>query len=484
MKLIKLITTGIAALSLVACNVEVEKVAGEFFGNSTTANPPPVANAGADFSENGMTLVTLDGSSSSDDKGISSYQWSQVSGKAVKIKNATGAVASFQTPNLDASMEFQLTVTDEEGKSVSDNVTVTSTAIDAELVQAPNGYCLRMDGELKCQGDAVSETMQEQIGSDVKWGDISFHNSACALSSGQVYCEGGFGSPSRDLVNPIDIGTGRYHACALDDSGVVCWVDTENASSVNAADAYGLLNVPALTNPTDIIVGYADTCAVHNEGELACWGRAPAMHPAPATNDFQIALGFYGSCTLENQAVTCKTSKPDSALTNVPTLNTPTKIDVNIYGEGACALDAGELICWGDDFNDLPQDALGEVSDFYVSYTSVCANTEYGVQCQGWRYNSPFDYPDMGVAGIEYLDGEWASVCARNGDDIQCWGRTFWGSLIDDKPDSFSNVIDFDTGESVACAIDDSGLNCWGIADEFGATDILANAPTLNAYII
>uniref|UniRef100_A0A665WCG9 PKD domain-containing protein n=1 Tax=Echeneis naucrates TaxID=173247 RepID=A0A665WCG9_ECHNA len=88
-------------------------------------NKPPVADAGPDKE---LTLpvdrTMLDGSKSTDDQKIATYQWKQTSGPAdVKIENADTAVATVTGLEVGSYM-FTLTVTDERKLQSTDTVTV------------------------------------------------------------------------------------------------------------------------------------------------------------------------------------------------------------------------------------------------------------------------------------------------------------------------------------------------------------------------
>jgi Subtilase family len=90
-------------------------------------NVPPIANAGPDQGVGLNAAVTLNGSGSSDPDagpGPLTYAWSQVSGPAVTISNATQAQASF-TPTVTGTYVFQLQVSD-GAASATDQVTVTA----------------------------------------------------------------------------------------------------------------------------------------------------------------------------------------------------------------------------------------------------------------------------------------------------------------------------------------------------------------------
>ncbi len=109
-------------------------------GTTTPVNRAPVANAGADVTVVGPATVSLDGSASNDSDGIiASYQWSQVSGTPVTLVGASSAAASFDVNEVTQTqtLSFKLTVTDNEGATASDTVTVTVNAKDLPPVNTP-----------------------------------------------------------------------------------------------------------------------------------------------------------------------------------------------------------------------------------------------------------------------------------------------------------------------------------------------------------
>ena len=124
---------------LVACAVLLAACGGGGGGGDQpppAPNQPPTANAGADQTVVENTVVTLDGSGSSDPNGqsdIVSYQWAYVSGGTGNpgLSNANTVQASFtaqETPS-GSPYVFELTVTDGDGEQSTDQVQVT--AVDA-----------------------------------------------------------------------------------------------------------------------------------------------------------------------------------------------------------------------------------------------------------------------------------------------------------------------------------------------------------------
>lgn len=95
----------------------------------STANPPPVANAGPDQSIIQGKTVTLDGSGSSAVFPPITYLWQQVAGTTVTLSGTTSATPTFTAPTVTPDGEvlrFQLTVTDANLLTASDNVDITS----------------------------------------------------------------------------------------------------------------------------------------------------------------------------------------------------------------------------------------------------------------------------------------------------------------------------------------------------------------------
>ena len=97
-----------------------------------SVNNPPVADAGPDQTAIDGSLVTLDGTGSSDPDGDSiTYSWTQTSGTNVTLSNATIANPTFVAPSTteEIMLGFSLVVNDGLLDSLPDSVVITVSPI-------------------------------------------------------------------------------------------------------------------------------------------------------------------------------------------------------------------------------------------------------------------------------------------------------------------------------------------------------------------
>ncbi len=90
-------------------------------------NVAPVAEAGADQRALAGTTLYLPGSGQDSDGSIASYEWVQVDGTSAIINNATAATTTVVLPAVttNETLSFSLTVTDNDGASDTDAMSVT-----------------------------------------------------------------------------------------------------------------------------------------------------------------------------------------------------------------------------------------------------------------------------------------------------------------------------------------------------------------------
>src|SRR5919109_852500 len=77
--------------------------------------------------------VALVGTGSNDEDGtISSFLWEQLDGRTVTLQNKDKSMATFTAPNEESTLEFKLTVTDNQGQTDSTTIKVEVKGQNAE----------------------------------------------------------------------------------------------------------------------------------------------------------------------------------------------------------------------------------------------------------------------------------------------------------------------------------------------------------------
>ena len=85
---------------------------------SGSISPSPVADAGPDQAVKSGSIVTLNGSNSTDSvSGIASYKWTQASGPSVKLSKPSAPICTLKAPDIAGgkTLAFNLEVTNKEG---------------------------------------------------------------------------------------------------------------------------------------------------------------------------------------------------------------------------------------------------------------------------------------------------------------------------------------------------------------------------------
>ena len=160
---------------------------------------PPSADAGPDQNVVAGRTVSLDGSQSVDPNGtIASVSWVQVSGKnQVTLTTPDKLTTEFTAPAVDPDgdvLTFELTVTDNDGLSSSDTVTVNVAAPKAPVADAGSDQNVVAGRTVTLNGSASYDP--DGTNSVVQWEQISGKNQVTLTSPNELTTE--FKAPAVD----------------------------------------------------------------------------------------------------------------------------------------------------------------------------------------------------------------------------------------------------------------------------------------------
>ncbi len=149
----QLMATNITWLeSRIAAAAERSTAVREPMDDGTGNNIQPLAYGGRTPADSNAASIALDATGSRDiDGNIVSYLWSQVSGEMVDLDDPSSPTPSFDNPGVDSLLEFDLTVTDDDG--ATDTVLV---AVNASAPAAPAPTPSETNGLFQGGGSGLS----------------------------------------------------------------------------------------------------------------------------------------------------------------------------------------------------------------------------------------------------------------------------------------------------------------------------------------
>lgn len=247
--------------------------------------------------------------------------------------------------------------------------------------------------------------------------------------------------------NIVEVGTGEYHACALDSAGdVFCWGAggggalgdgqlTDSGVPVQA----DFSAMPAGRTIVDLAVGYEYACALDNVGSMYCWG----------TNDY----GELGTGDTDRRAVPTPITTDGSALSG----KVIASMDAD-FNE-TCAIDTvGAAYCWGVNY-------YGSIGNGSSVYDSIVLPQAVDMSPLSGASFASIDVGETGVCGLTTPGAAF------------CWGYNDYGQVGVGDTTSYAIPTAVDTtgvlygktlsqvsvASEVVCAIDTAGAAyCWG----------------------
>ena len=300
----------------------------------------------------------------------------------------------------------------------------------------------------------------------------------------------GLGTPPPQIIDVLTTGVtavaaGASHTCAIQNGGLKCW-------GLNTNGQLGLGDSTERLSPTDVpdmatgvkavAAGASHTCAIQN-GNLRCWGsdtngrlgdggtdtelNAPPSTAVLTEGVTAVAAGGSHTCAVRNGNLRCWGDGTNNQLGDIGnTTNRGNASDdarvvlersvtaVAAGGSHTCAIQSGNLRCWGSDTN-------GRLGD--VGNTTNRGNA---------RHDSRVVLTGTGISIVALLAYH---TCAIQSGNLKCWGEDDDGQLGDGDRDTNQNDASHDdrvvltegvtavaAGWKHTCAIQSGNLKCWG----------------------
>ena len=367
---------------------------------------------------------------------------------------------------------------------------------DSEMPKFKNPRSVKLSNRLICVLDDTGVICIDRNGTQRKPLKNSRHPSpaiqfdiasdfGCALQESGVQCYDTYTSrfgiqnygqlrPPK-LTNPVHVSVDYGRACAIDGTGVVCWGANKNGEST----------VPNLNIPFQISGGTRLGCALYENG-IQCWGKIGGKFKNLASSE-HVSVGTDHYCVLSDGQVNCwRTSQGRRPATfgqaprKIPDLINPTQIAAG--DSHSCAIDDTGVVCWGGvNSRDNPmicdKDRTGMLLETICPYSDKENSAGNNIP----TLINPTYISANGITElIEYerdrnVSGKLAEVhfygdyrtCAIDNTGVVCWGRN--GEIIETP--KLSNPAQVDVGQKHTCALDETGVTCWG-NNEFGQLDV------------
>jgi hypothetical protein len=240
----------------------------------------------------------------------------------------------------------------------------------------------------------------------------------------------------RDFKHPVDIASGTRFSCVLDDEGVHCFGEESDVPST-LPDSYGTTTelYTKLYAAKDYVCGTLFN-KVTGKQKLNCrstvWG-ARSLSKEIATDD-NVVLTEEVICVITRKGEQkCLDYPPNGSsefphMSALPALFNPKQVVAT--KQNACAIHEDGLSCWQDD-----------------SVTPLAIPNE----AQFPIYAGAFDQ----------------NICTINSDKtVSCFGASDRGQTL---VPPLKNTSVLSVGAYHACALDDSGLKCWGAPPHSGS---------------
>ena len=308
-----------------------------------TVDALPVAEAGDDQSVAPDTVVTLDGSGSSDNEGAVTYSWALTSSSptaSVTLSSNTAESPTFTSPNTEGTLTFTLTVTDSAGGVHSDTVAIQIDAT-APRANAGSAQTVAIGATVTLDGSASSDTGGSGIAS-YRWTQKSGTPNNITLTGGDT-ASPTFTAPDAVTILVFTLAvTDEVGNASTNTAEVTITIEDQNPPTAEAGDAQTVnvgadvtLSGTGSDDEGTVIYAWALTSPADLDVSLTGADSASPTFTAPTTTT-SLELVFTLTVTDEGGNETTDTVTITVEDQNAPTANAG---EDRTVGPGAVRLD-------------------------------------------------------------------------------------------------------------------------------------------------
>lgn len=286
---------GIYVVTLVVNDGTVDSTASTVTITAATGNSAPVANAGSAQNVMTGTVVSLDGSGSSDANGDTlTYNWMLISKPAGSIASTTtmtGATTAAPTFTADVAGNYVATLVVNDGKvnSAAATVTITATVTNATPVaNAGPAQNVVINSVVTLGGSASSDANGDPL--SYSWVLTSKPAGSTATLAGSTTAAPTFTADS----------AGTYVATLVVNDGKVNSTAATVAITATVANAAPVANAGAAQNvPTGAVVTLSGNGSTDANGDALTYGWTLTSKPAGSTASLSGATTAYPTFTAD-----------------------------------------------------------------------------------------------------------------------------------------------------------------------------------------
>lgn len=283
-------------------------------GGCPPANQAPTVDAGADQNVNGGDPVTLTATATDPDGDTLGYAWTQQSGTAVVLANATTATATFIAPNVTGALTFQILVGDGNEGTDTDTVTVNVTQVAGNIAPVANagadqtvngGDAVTLAGiGTDADGDALTFAWAQTGGTAVVLNNANTANATFTAPATlgdltfQLTVNDGTVSDTDDVIVTVEAPPALLVASFAGSNVVTFDLSNPAALNGNIAPSANLSGAQTLlAAPADIVVTANGTLLSANAAGASLTGYANAFNFASINCNVPPVLNVSGAAT-------------------------------------------------------------------------------------------------------------------------------------------------------------------------------------------